>query len=158
MYGKAEAQSAATTVPTVSAAPIRSAATAAPRIDPRPPTTVTMKAPTMIEPSIPGVTAICGEMTAPPRPARSAPSAKTTVNSSLRLTPLASSSSGSSTAARIRQPSIVRLSRSQRTTPTPTAVPTTMMLYFGIDSPAISIDPKNESGYGTARASAPQMR
>ena len=86
------------------------AARYAPLIEPMPPTTTTTNASPSTLRSIArsaGSRAICS---APPRPARKEPSAKTAVNSSAWLTPSAPTISRSCVAARTSRPKRVRAS------------------------------------------------
>ena len=93
---------------------INSAATNAPGIEPMPPTTTTTNASPMLSRSRLSEAGSRGNCSAPPRPASSAPSANTLVNSRAWLTPSAATISRSCVAARTSVPQRVRVSSSHK--------------------------------------------
>ena len=97
-----------TSTPNASMTPIRMAARSAPGTEPIPPITTTTKASVMIVVSITIVSACRGTCSAPPSPARAAPSANTAVKSRAWSIPSAATMSRSCVAARMSTPQRVR--------------------------------------------------
>ena len=108
---------------------------------PRPPITTTTSASVITCRSIVWLAASRGSSSAPPRPARKTPSAKTLVNSHFWLTPSAATISRSCVAARTSTPQVVRRKSSHRNARTSGARAISSRSYVGKGWPKRSIAP-----------------
>ncbi|CUJ48458.1 Uncharacterised protein [Achromobacter sp. 2789STDY5608628] len=136
---------------------ISTAARKAPGIEPRPPTTTTTKALAMISRSSPSVAGTRGAASAPPSPARNAPSVKAEVNSQAWLTPSAASMSRFSAAARSSRPQRVRISSSHSRPSTTGPATISSRSYWGKRRPRISTAPDRPGARAANRSSGPQI-
>src|SRR6185436_12322042 len=130
--------------PKLSIMPTAMLPTSAPFKLPMPPTMTTTNARGSRSRSMPAYPPRIGPPITPPNAARPAPAANTPPESSDTLTPVAAAISGSSTTAR-------------STAPTSAATTMTNNRYFGKTMSAISIEPRNGAGYGSANGSPPQI-
>ena len=124
---------------------------------PRPPITTTTSASVITCRSIVWLAACRGSSSAPPRPARKTPSAKTLVNNHFWLTPRAATISRSCVAARTSTPQVVRRKSSHRNARTSGARAMSSKSYVGKGWPKRSIAPLNPGARGPSSSLGPQI-
>ena len=135
---------------------ISNAARKAPGMLPMPPTTTTTNASPMATRSSPRLAGSRGNCSAPPRPARKAPSANTPVNSSDWFTPSAPTISLSCVAALTRTPKRLRVSIHHSRPSTSGPMTISARSYWGKARSRISTDPRRPGARGPSRSSLPQ--
>ena len=124
---------------------------------PSPPITTTTRASVITCRSMVWLAACRGNSSAPPRPARKTPSAKTLVKSHFWLTPSAATISRSCVAARTSTPQVVRRKMSQMSARTSGASAISKRSYVGKGWPRRSIAPLKPGARGPSRSLGPQI-